>query len=135
MTEKQPDQRTEPINNTAADWENDALPAQEDSTEDLILPNERPQAMDEFGTTGTEKEAGEPLDVALSREEPDFGETRPDPEGDIDADPAAERLVAEDEGVREDDEDELVAGDAGFDRGAYSAEEQAVREREDPDLP
>lgn len=45
------------------------------------------------------------------------------------------RLVESDEGVREDSEDTMVAREAGVDRAAYSAEEAAVREEEESDLP
>lgn len=78
MTENHED----PINAEAVDWDADGLPEQEDATEDQVLPAEEPTAMGEFGSTGTEKEAGEPLDDALAREEPDVpgaGEDEPDP--------------------------------------------------------
>lgn len=59
------------MNQQASDWEAAGLPAQEDSTEDQSLPADEPMGLDDFGTTGTEEEAGEPLDRALAREEPD----------------------------------------------------------------
>ncbi|MEU1400575.1 DUF5709 domain-containing protein [Micromonospora zamorensis] len=51
------------------------------------------------------------------------------------AEARAGRLVAYDEGVREDDEAESVAWDAGIDAGAASAEEAAIHVVEDPDGP
>ncbi|GAA3747930.1 hypothetical protein HDA32_001577 [Spinactinospora alkalitolerans] len=135
MSENRPENRVDPINDQASDWEEVGLPAQEDSTEDSPLPQEEPVAMDEFGTTGTEREAGEPLDTALSREQPDVEEQSPDPVDAAETDPRSERLVSEDEGVREDHEGTLIAEDTGFDRGVYSAEEQAVREEDESELP
>ncbi|MBV2363629.1 DUF5709 domain-containing protein [Streptomonospora nanhaiensis] len=144
MTENHPEEHpADPINEDAADWEEAGLPAQEDSTEDLILPAEEPVAMDEVGSTGTEKEAGEPLDEALARDEPDvpgaLGSTAQPadqlPNRGPEEDPEGVRLVESDEGVREDSEDTMVAREAGVDRAAYSAEEAAVREEEESDLP
>jgi hypothetical protein len=37
------------------------------------LPADRPQALEEFGLTGTEARQGEPLDDRLAREEPELG--------------------------------------------------------------
>ena len=48
-------------------------------------------------------------------------------------DPRAGRLVAEDEGAHPDDEEDLVARDAGFAGGAASAEEAAVHVVEEDD--
>lgn len=137
MTENTPERRPEddPVHHTADDWEEAGLPAQEDTTEDMILPAEQPVAMGEEGTTGTDKEAGEPHDLAFSRERPDFGE-RPDassgevyqPEhaGEAGTPDPTSRLVSEDEGARTDTEKDLVADDVNADRGGFSAEEQAV---------
>ncbi|PSL00657.1 hypothetical protein CLV63_101131 [Murinocardiopsis flavida] len=72
--------REDPVNQQASDWEAAGLPAQEDSTEDQALPSDEPIGLDDFGTTDTEEEAGEPLDRALAREEPDT----PLPQGDAD---------------------------------------------------
>ncbi|RCV50652.1 DUF5709 domain-containing protein [Marinitenerispora sediminis] len=129
MSENLPENRADPVNQDAADWEDAGLPAQEDSTEDVALPADEPVAMDEFGTTGTEREAGEPLDVALSREEPDVGQRPRDEES------HAPRLVAEDEGIRPDEDETMVARDAGYDQGAYSPEEQAIHEQDESDMP
>ncbi|TQN32274.1 hypothetical protein FHX37_2224 [Haloactinospora alba] len=137
MTERNPDGHGDPVNEEAADWEEAGLPAQEDSTEDQTLPGDRPSAMSEFGSAGTEREAGEPLDTALSRDQPDTRGARGSaarveeertPQSPDDQEEGM-RLVAEDEGVRRDEEDTLIAEDAGEDRGAHTPEEQAVHER------
>ncbi|AAZ56157.1 DUF5709 domain-containing protein [Thermobifida fusca] len=124
----------DPIHALDSDYEDAGQPALADTTEDTILPSERPIAMDEFGTTGTDKEAGEPLDTALSREEPEVWEREEmlETEGMAEASPSAGRLVAEDEGVRPDLEAEATAEDVGLDRGGLAPEERAVREREEP---
>ncbi|GLU48073.1 DUF5709 domain-containing protein [Nocardiopsis ansamitocini] len=130
MSENREDPREDPINAQDSDWEDAGLPALEDSTEDTVLPGERPIAMNEFGTTGTEREAGEPLDTALAREEPDVWNRHGlDPKGGVDADPAAGRLTAEDDGG---DSSDLIAEEDGADGGGYSAEEEAVRVEGEP---
>ena len=48
-------------------------------------------------------------------------------------DPRAGRLVAEDEGAHPDEEEDLVATDAGFSGGAATAEEAAVHVVEEDD--
>lgn len=130
MVENRHDRREDPIHALDSDWEDAGQPALEDTTEDTVLPSDQPTSMGEFGTTGTEKEAGEPLDLALAREEPDVWQRGPGPgeQDSVAADPVAGRLVAEDQGSRPDREDELVAEDSGLDNGGFSAEEQAVRE-------
>ncbi|MFC3999119.1 hypothetical protein ACFOVU_24585 [Nocardiopsis sediminis] len=110
-----PDHPADSINADAFDWEDDGLPAQEDTTEDQPLPAEHPIAMDEYGTTGTEREAGEPLDEALAREVPDVQES------DIDKGP-------ENEAIR-------YPEDFPEDPLGHSAEEQAMHEQEEPGLP
>ncbi len=124
----------DPINDSAADWEGAGLPAQEDSTEEQALPHDEPTSMDEDGSGGTEKEAGEPLDAALAREradtEEEAGDSAPPHTSPRHAPAGGEdqgmRLVEEDAGLREDREETLVAEDAGEDRGAYTPEEQAI---------
>ncbi|WP_046469080.1 DUF5709 domain-containing protein [Allosalinactinospora lopnorensis] len=139
MDEKYTENSEDPINDEAVDWEEAGLPAQEDSTEDQPLPSDRPSAMGEHGSGGTEKEAGESLDTALSRNRPDTpeatGSAAPTGTGrhgpPADEQVAGTRLVEEDEGIREDEEKALTAEDVGEDRGAYSPEEQAVRTEEE----
>ncbi len=82
-------------------------------------PNDRPVAIDDFGTTADEMAEGEPLEDRLARERPD------DPEV---AEHRSGRLVEPDEGVRADDDSQLVATDVGIDGGAASAEEAAVHD-------
>lgn len=82
-------------------------------------PNDRPIAMDDFGTTAEEMAEGESLDSRLAREQP---ETEPTDEF------RSGRLVEPDEGVREDADAQLVATDVGIDGGAASAEEAAVHD-------
>ncbi len=47
-----------------------------DSQEGLAPPGDRPHA-EEWGTTGDEMAAGEPLDLRVAHENPDFGATDP----------------------------------------------------------
>ncbi|MBQ1019746.1 hypothetical protein KBX71_18010 [Micromonospora sp. D93] len=107
-----------------------------------IIAEDHWTAANRFGTTPAEERAGESLAQHLAQEVPDVD---PYAEGGDDedeltrrgyeAEARAGRLVAYDEGVREDDEDEAVAWDAGIDAGAASAEEAAIHVVEDPDGP
>lgn len=85
------------------------------------IPNDRPIAMDDFGTTAQEMAEGEPLEDRLTRERPDVPEVDEHRSG---------RLVEPDEGVRTDDDPQLIATDVGIDGGAASAEEAAVHDVE-----
>lgn len=76
--------------------------------------------------TGVEEREGETLEERLAQEVPE-----PDPYAEADTesgpgDPRAGRLVAPDQGNREDVEEAEVARDVGIDGGAASAEEAAV---------
>ncbi len=99
---------------------------------------------------GSDAGGQESLDQLLAEEEPDTALDLDDdddlPEDDEEADeyldgllledgadPRAGRLVAEDEGAHPDDEEDLVARDAGIAGGAASAEEAAVHVVEDDD--
>src|SRR5689334_8705046 len=82
-----------------------------------------------FGTTLAEQRQGESLDQLLAEEEPDIDPyaVAPDDEDELirrgyDDEPRAGRLVADDEGFGSDEQDELVARDAGVDSGAATAE-------------
>ena len=91
-----------------------------------------------FGTTAEEQFQGESLDRRLAQEVPDIS-ADDDPDGDPDADdqaadPRAGRLIAPDEGTREDTESDEVAFDAGIDGGGASAEEAAVHVIGETDL-
>ena len=123
-----------------------------------VAPPERWSAGIRYGVTAGEQADGESLDQLLAEEEPDEGadlvEDEPEDlrdqeeiEQDEDAgdedldglllddgpDPRAGRLVAEDEGAHPDQEEDLVARDAGFAGGAASAEEAAVHVVEEDD--
>ncbi len=124
-----------------------------------VAPPERWSAGIRYGTTAGEQEQGESLDQLLAEEEPDDtldeledaeDEDEDDELSDLDdedagdedvdglllddgPDPRAGRLVAEDEGAHPDEEEDLVARDAGIDGGAASAEEAAVHIVEEDD--
>jgi hypothetical protein len=85
------------------------------------LPGREPAAVLDHGTTAEEQREGEPLDLRLSREEPDV-----DAGGDAEAAGDVGRLVAPDEGARADDEKDEVATDVGPDFGGFTAEEAAM---------
>ena len=104
-------------------------------------PQDRPWAVDDWGTTDREEEAGESLDGRLAREVPD--ESAGDDEGDDIGDVAggegelrddevgdarSGRLAETDAGSESapDTEPDLEAWDEGIDGGAASAEEAAV---------
>lgn len=131
-----------------------------DGRSPAALPAERedgPVALDEFGTTAEEQRRGEPLAGRLIREEPD---SAPPPTGPEMADdqpvPANSdsqvssyertgtdprtggrvgRLVQPDQGGRSDTEPDEIAVDAGTSGGGASAEEAALHEVPDEDLP
>jgi hypothetical protein len=115
-----------------------ALPGKQitgDAQDDIPVPSDTPVAVDDYGTTAAEQREGEPLELRVSREEPDVLAA-------VDAEPADEltsadpypadreelagRLVDTDAGVREDDEPSLVADDVETDGGGFSAEERAM---------
>jgi hypothetical protein len=106
-----------------------------DPQDDMPVPGDTPTAVDDFGTTVAEQQAGEPLDLRLSREEPDLlagADKAPDMSEGSDnpfpADPEERvgRIVETDEGARSDDEADAVALDVGTDSGGFSAEERAM---------
>lgn len=84
-----------------------------------ILPADEPQAVDEYGITAAEQRAGEPLDMALAREEPDW-----EPDEEAREEDLAGRLVEPDEGAHTDEEKDVVAAQAGWE--GLSAEEAAM---------
>ena len=127
-----------------------------------VAPPERWSAGMRYGVTADEQSDGESLDQLLAEEEPDDTadltedaladadadeddeDDEDDDEGagdeDVDGlllddgpDPRAGRLVAEDEGAHPDEEEDLVAHDAGFAGGAATAEEAAVHVVEEDD--
>jgi Family of unknown function (DUF5709) len=118
---------------------------EDDSTGDVLetgyAPEDRPWAVDDWGTTDVEEEAGESLDGRLARELPDRtgGEDEGDDIGDLPGgegelrdlevgDERAGRLAETDAGTDSgpDPEPDLEAFDEGIDGGAASAEEAAV---------
>ena len=112
-----------------------------DPQDDFPLPGEAPVAVNEFGTTVAEQQEGEPLDLRLSREEPDLiegAEAMPDLSDDADnpyptdREERVGRIVETDEGAREDTEPDAVAFDVGTDQGGFSAEERAMRIEQAP---
>jgi hypothetical protein len=116
-----------------------------------VAPPQRWSAGMRYGTTAQEQESGESLDQLLAKEEPDTELDVDDDELPVDEDedaadedldglllddgpdPRAGRLVAEDEGAHPPSETDLVAGDAGIDGGAATAEEAAVHVVRDDD--
>lgn len=107
-----------------------------DPQDDMIVPGDRPRGVEEFGTTVEEQREGEPLDLRLSREEPDLlshadrpADQSPDADNPYpeERDERAGRLVDPDQGGREDTEADVVAEDVGTDSGGFTAEERAMR--------
>jgi hypothetical protein len=95
-----------------------------------------------FGTTPAEARAGESMERLLAQEEPDIDPYAdgPDDEDELvrrgyEREVRAGRLVADDEGVRQDEQAEAVARDVGVDGGGASAEEAAIHLVDDPDSP
>lgn len=104
-----------------------------DPQDDMPVPGDTPIAVDDFGTTAAEEQAGEPLDLRLSREEPDLDADTPLDTSEFADQPYPEdreervgRIVETDEGARSDEEDTAVAFDVGTDRGGFTAEERAM---------
>lgn len=98
-------------------------------------PHDTALAVDDFGTTASELQEGEPLDGRLDREQPEVltAVNRPADESEGADTPFDERagqgvgrLVESDEGARTDVDAELVATDVGTDLGGYTAEESAM---------
>ncbi|MDI9972669.1 DUF5709 domain-containing protein [Rhodococcus sp. IEGM 1307] len=102
----------------------------DDVLDEGYSPPERPLGLDAYGTTAAEQREGETLDQRLAEEEPDPALEDDDNAEILDDNEVGRlrsgRLVAEDAGVGEDEEKDLVASDIGIDGGAASAEEAAV---------
>jgi hypothetical protein len=104
-----------------------------DPQDDMMVPGDRSVGVDEFGTTAEEEAEGEPLDLRLSREEPeldpaDAADESEDSDSPYPTDPEERvgRIVESDEGASPDVEDTAVAHDVGTDQGGFSAEERAM---------
>ncbi len=102
-----------------------------DPLDEGYSPPEKWSAAQGYGNTPLEEVLGETLDQRIAQEEPE-----PDPYevaatdvedvgGEVGGDRSG-RLVADDEGIGEDTESDLVAYDVGIDGAAASAEEAAV---------
>lgn len=108
-----------------------------DPQEGIEPPHDEPMAVDDYGTTASEEAAGEPLDLRLTREEPevldslDDGRDPLDDEGGDSPTPGSSdyevgRLVQPDEGAGPDLESDAVATSVGTDTGGATAEEAAM---------
>lgn len=112
----------------------------DDPLDEGYSPPERWSAAQKYGNTPLEEELGESLDQRLAQEvpEPDpYVQAGVEPEsvgGEVGQERAG-RLVAEDEGVHEDTEKDLVAEDVGIDGAAAGAEEAAVHVVPDDEQP
>jgi hypothetical protein len=106
-------------------------------------PADKWSGANRFGTTPAEEAQGESLDQRLEQEVPDVDAEADDDDTDEDeltrrgyeADPRSGRLVAEDEGLGADEDDQAFGTDVGIDYGAASAEEAAVHLVDDPNGP
>ncbi|SED20575.1 hypothetical protein SAMN04490239_7274 [Rhodococcus koreensis] len=102
----------------------------DDVLDEGYSPPEKPLGLNAFGTTAAEQREGETLDQRLAEEEPDPAFEEDENVEILDDNEVGRqrsgRLLAEDEGVGEDEEKDLVAFDIGIDGGAASAEEAAV---------
>jgi len=111
----------------------------DDPLDEGYSPPERWSPAEGFGNTPYEEATGESLNQRIAQEE-----TEPDPydlaanetenvAGEV-GDARSGRLVADDEGIGEDTDEELFADDVGIDGAAASAEEAAVHIIPDDDL-
>jgi len=129
-------------------WEEDGIPDLQEGTpeqywaedpQEAPVPGDKPTAVNRFGTTASEYQAGAPLDERLREEEPDVDRAsrwRPDDDDDTPwpapGEDAAGRLVEPDHGAEVDTEATAVADEYGADGGGFSAEERAVHITEEP---
>ncbi|MEJ7627994.1 MAG: DUF5709 domain-containing protein [Nocardioidaceae bacterium] len=103
----------------------------DDPLDEGYSPPEKWSPAEGFGNTPYEEATGETLDQRLAQEEPEpdpYEEAAKDIE-DVSGEVGSERsgrLVADDEGISEDTQQELLAHDVGIDGAAASAEEAAV---------
>ncbi len=110
-----------------------------DILDEGISPPEKLRGSDAKSVTPAGETEGETIDDRLPQEEPDpqqdivYGETADAHESDqqdegdpLAGDERSGRLVAPDEGLAEDTEKDLVAGDVGIDGAGAGAEEAAV---------
>ncbi|MEV7740095.1 DUF5709 domain-containing protein [Streptomyces sp. NPDC088921] len=111
--------------------------AGDEALDEGYSPPERPWGVEHSGVTASEQHRGETLDERLAEEVPDVGVPAGDGIGDAwdtDGEPRddevgyerAGRLVAPDEGTRQNTETDLLAFDQGLDGAGASAEEAAI---------
>jgi hypothetical protein len=93
-----------------------------DQQEGLLPPGDEPRAAEGFGTTAEEQREGESLDERLNDETPDRNAEEPQHIG---------RLVEPGSGLTDQEKDE-IAEEAEDDRAGLSAEEEAMRDEEEP---
>jgi len=103
----------------------------EDALDEGYTAPERWSAGEGFGNTPYEELVGETLDQRIAQEEPEpdpyeLAATEGENVGGEVGDARSGRLVAEDEGLTEDTQADLVAEDVGIDGAGASAEEAAV---------
>lgn len=102
----------------------------DDPLDEGYSPPEKWSPAEGYGNTPYEEAVGESLDQRIAQEEPEPDPYEADDEENLDdgevGDERAGRLVAQDEGIGEDDDEELFANDVGIDGAAASAEEAAV---------
>ena len=103
----------------------------EDTLDEGYTAPERWSAGEGFGNTPYEELVGETLEQRIAQEEPEpdpyeLAATEGENVGGEVGDARSGRLVAEDEGLTEDTEADLVADDVGIDGAGASAEEAAV---------
>lgn len=102
-----------------------------DPLDEGYSPPEKWSPAEGFGNTPYEEALGETLDQRIAQEEPEpdpYEEAAKDIE-DVGGEVGSERsgrLVADDEGIGEDTQEELLAHDVGIDGAAASAEEAAI---------
>ena len=118
----------------------------DDVLDEGYSPPERPRGVTAKGVTPREEIEGATLDERIAQEEPDpnaqiaSGEEPPadeelaDPSDVMSGESRSGRLVAPDQGEREDTEKELVGEDVGIDGAGASAEEAAMHELNEDDL-
>ena len=110
----------------------------DDALDEGYSPPEKWSAAEGYGNTPYEEEVGETLEQRIAQEEPEpdpYAEVEPGEEdigGEIGI-ARAGRLVAEDEGMHEDTEPDLVAEDVGISGAGASAEEAAMHILEEED--
>jgi hypothetical protein len=98
-----------------------------DPQEGVAPPGDRPVGSFDFGVTRDEEHRAEPLDLRITREEPDFDDDPSRDALDPDENPAVGRIVEPESNVDELDlTEDSVAFDVGPDDGVFAPEESAM---------